>query len=91
MALLIIAATLIPGNTMSLVWPQEYLILIAWMLLGVFVYWLAPRDADANALAATLGSRRAVSPKNHTCEQQRRSPTLRQRALRVPVQGGDTT
>lgn len=65
MALLVIAAALIPGNSLSQAWPQKYLILIAWVLLGVFVYWLAPRDDDADALAATLGSRRV---ENHTFE-----------------------
>jgi hypothetical protein len=39
--------------------------LIPWVLLGVFVYWLAPRDDGADALAATLGSRRV---ENHTFE-----------------------
>jgi amino acid transporter len=57
MALFVIAAALIPGNMLSLVWPQEYLILVAWVLLGAFVYRLAPQDTDANALAAILGLR----------------------------------
>ena len=56
MALLVIGAVLIPGNTLSLAWPQEYLILLAWMLLGILVYWLAPRDADDSGLVAILGS-----------------------------------
>ncbi len=64
MALLVIAAALIPGDTLSLVWPQEYLILAAWTLLGSFVYRLEPRDADADALAATPGACRPVSREN---------------------------
>ena len=43
-ALILIAATLIPGTAVSLVWPQEYLILFGWALAGVFLYQLVPQD-----------------------------------------------
>ena len=33
-ALAVIVTTLIPGSPLSLIWPEEYLILVAWALLG---------------------------------------------------------
>jgi APA family basic amino acid/polyamine antiporter len=54
-ALFIIVATLIPGTALSLVWPQEYLILLAWLLVGVLLYQLALRSADTDGLSAVLG------------------------------------
>jgi amino acid transporter len=55
-ALAVIIATLIPGAGLSLVWPEEYLILLAWVLLGAVVYRLAPRRSGRDGLAAVLGS-----------------------------------
>jgi amino acid permease len=55
-AVLVIIATLIPGTELFLRWPHEYLILAAWTLLGVVIYRLAPREPDAQALSAVLGS-----------------------------------
>jgi APA family basic amino acid/polyamine antiporter len=55
-ALAVILATLIPGSPLSLLWPEEYLILAAWMTLGGIIYRLAPRRRDAGGLAAVLGS-----------------------------------
>lgn len=54
-ALALIAATLVPGTALSLVWPQEYLILLMWFLLGAIIYWRAPRKATVRELAAVLG------------------------------------
>ena len=42
-ALAIIVAIVLPGTGLSLAWPQEYLILIGWAVLGTIVYRLAPR------------------------------------------------
>ncbi|MGF1473931.1 MAG: APC family permease [Rubrobacteraceae bacterium] len=54
-ALLVILATLAPGTDMSLVWPSEYAILLAWVILGVVIYGLAPKDDENQALKTLLG------------------------------------
>jgi amino acid transporter len=55
-AVLIIILTLLPMTGMSLVWPYEYLILAAWLLLGVIIYVLGPRrQDDTQALQELLG------------------------------------
>lgn len=50
-SVLVIACTLlpIPGVAMTLVWPQEYLILLAWAVLGAVLFLVtpAPRDREA--------------------------------------------
>ncbi|MES1950992.1 amino acid transporter [Salinisphaera sp. S4-8] len=52
----IIIATLLPGTGMSLVWPHEYLILLAWLVLGGLIYRLAPRAMrHEDALHALVG------------------------------------
>ncbi|WP_152352562.1 APC family permease [Brachybacterium subflavum] len=47
-AILVIVFTLVPvpGVEMSLQWPQEYLILIAWVVLGAILFVLTPRPTD---------------------------------------------
>ncbi|ADV65590.1 APC family permease [Desulfurococcus mucosus] len=37
--LIVVVTPLIPGTDVSLVWPYEYVLLIAWVLLGIFVYF----------------------------------------------------
>ena len=54
-ALLVILATLVPGTDMSLAWPYEYAILAAWVVLGVVIYALAPKDDENQALKTLLG------------------------------------
>ena len=54
-ALLVILATLAPGTDMSLVWPYEYAILAAWVVLGVVIYAFAPKDSENRALKTLLG------------------------------------
>ena len=54
-ALAVIVVILLPGTGLSLVWPQEYLILIAWAVLGTLIYRLAPHTAAADIRAALLG------------------------------------
>lgn len=46
-AVLVIAFALWPGTDVSLVWPQEYVILAAWVVLGVALYAIPRRDNDA--------------------------------------------
>lgn len=47
-AILVIACAVlpIPGVDMTLVWPEEYVILGAWVLLGVILYAATPRPRD---------------------------------------------
>lgn len=55
-AVLIILGTLLPGTSMSLVWPYEYLILLAWAVLGVVIYLLSRRQHnESEALRELLG------------------------------------
>ena len=54
-ALLVILATLAPGTDMSLVWPYEYAILLVWVVLGVVIYVIAPKDDENQALKTLLG------------------------------------
>lgn len=54
-ALLVILATLAPGTDMSLVWPYEYAILLVWVVLGVVIYMIAPKDDENQALRTLLG------------------------------------
>ena len=54
-ALLVIVATLIPGTSLSLTWPQEYLILFVWLVLGACLYRFALRGAAAGDLSDVLG------------------------------------
>jgi APA family basic amino acid/polyamine antiporter len=51
----VIVACLLPGTGLSLVWPQEYLILAGWTLLGIAIYRLAPTTSEADTLAGVLG------------------------------------
>lgn len=59
-ALGVVAAALVPGTALSLRWPYEYLIIIAWVVLGTVLYFLSPRRMTRDtALDALLGSHRA--------------------------------
>lgn len=42
-AVLVVAAALIPGTTMSLIWPYEYAMIFVWVVLGAVAYWSASR------------------------------------------------
>lgn len=46
-AVLVIAFALWPGTDVSLVWPQEYVILAAWVVLGLVLYASTRGDDDA--------------------------------------------
>jgi amino acid transporter len=55
-ALVVILGGLVPGLPLSLRWPHEYLIIVAWVALGLLLYRLAPRSlARPEALRALLG------------------------------------
>jgi APA family basic amino acid/polyamine antiporter len=58
-AVLVILLTLIPGTDISLVWPSEYVILLAWFALGAVIYAIAPKEQDEQALEALLGDQYA--------------------------------
>lgn len=55
-ALGVVAAALIPTSPLALQWPFEYLILFAWVGLGIVMYKLSPkRFTKEEALKALLG------------------------------------
>jgi basic amino acid/polyamine antiporter, APA family len=58
-AVLVILLTLVPGTDISLVWPSEYIISLAWFLLGAVIYAIAPKEPDERALEALLGDQYA--------------------------------
>lgn len=65
-AIAVIVLALLPGTDMSLVWPGEYLVLAAWLILGIIIYGTArklPRDA---ALTELLGPYREQLDGKHT-------------------------
>lgn len=55
MAALVAASTIIPGNSLSLVWPEEYLMLLAWCIAGFILYALAPKVNEEENLKELLG------------------------------------
>lgn len=55
-ALMVVAGGLIPGLPVSLIWPYEYIIVAAWITLGLILYFLAPRSlSKEQAEQALLG------------------------------------
>lgn len=54
-ALGVIVLALWPGNPSSLLWPQEYIILIVWLVIGVVLYALSRKVGRTEALHALLG------------------------------------
>lgn len=61
-AVLVVAYALWPGTDLSLIWPQEYLILLAWVALGALMYWLSPSTDDETSLRVLLGEHAAAPP-----------------------------
>jgi amino acid transporter len=59
-AVAVVAYALWPGTDLSLVWPQEYLILLAWVALGAVMYRLSPPTDDETALRGLLGEHAAA-------------------------------
>ena len=54
-AVLVIAYALWPGTDLSILWPQEYIILAVWLLLGVVLYAAAPKTDEDAARRLLLG------------------------------------
>lgn len=54
-AILIAIATLIPGTSLSLAWPYEYVILGLWAIVGLILYAKAPKVSDEQAMKNLLG------------------------------------
>lgn len=54
-AVAVAVATLIPGTSLSLAWPYEYVILIVWLIAGFILYKMAPRVDEENNLKELLG------------------------------------
>lgn len=56
LAALVIVFALVPATDLSLVWPYEYAILVAWFALGAILYASTRRRSDDNqALRSLLG------------------------------------
>lgn len=52
----VIVTVLVPGTPIALVWPEEYLILFAWVLLGAGIYaWVRRRGTTGGEIDALLG------------------------------------
>lgn len=54
-ALLVIVFALWPGTDSSLAWPQEYIILGAWLVLGAILFAVSGKKPRTEALTALLG------------------------------------
>lgn len=54
-AFLVIMLIVFPGTALSLVWPQEYLILLFWLVLGFGIYLLIPGKHARGSLEAVVG------------------------------------
>jgi len=53
--LIVVITPLIPGTDVSLVWPYEYLLLIAWVLLGIAIYFIYVRKRIKEIGVETIG------------------------------------
>lgn len=59
-AVAVIVLALLPGTNMSLVWPGEYLVLVAWFVLGAILFAVAKQLDRRAALDELLGEHAAV-------------------------------
>lgn len=62
-AALTIILALWPGTSMSLVWPLEYLVLIAWVAIGAVFYFVSKPINHEVALEQLLGEHKETLPK----------------------------
>ena len=54
---LILILSLLPGNELSLIWPYEYGVLMAWLILGLIIYKSTPKHKSRDeALKDLLGN-----------------------------------
>jgi len=67
-AVLVVGYALWPGTDLSLVWPQEYLILLAWVVLGAVLYSLTRGKDDEEALRELLGDRMPADARHGPAE-----------------------
>ncbi|HIY24644.1 MAG TPA: APC family permease [Candidatus Brachybacterium merdigallinarum] len=58
-AVLVIVMALIPGTDMSLIWPGEYIVLVAWFVLGGILLLTSGRMGRDEALTELLGPYKA--------------------------------
>lgn len=54
-AVAVVAFVLWPGTDLSLIWPQEYLILLVWVVLGAVLHLTTPALPEQEASEALLG------------------------------------
>ncbi len=54
-AIAVAGATLVPGTSLSLVWPYEYAMLAVWVAAGLGLYMMAPKASDEDNLKELLG------------------------------------
>ena len=54
-ALLVIVWAIVPGTGASLVWPAEYVMLGAWLILGVIMWMLSKKKSRKESLGEMLG------------------------------------
>lgn len=45
----------VPGTDLSIVWPHEYAILVAWLVLGAVTYMATRGESEENALRSLAG------------------------------------
>lgn len=58
----VIIMALVPGTPIALVWPAEYLILLAWAVLGAVIYLtVRRRGGTGDAVTALLGEHAPAS------------------------------
>ena len=61
-AALTIALAVWPGTSMSLVWPLEYLVLLAWAAVGLIFYMMSKPIEHEDALSELLGEHKTTLP-----------------------------
>ena len=54
-AVLVIAYALWPGTDLSILWPQEYIILGTWLVLGIMLYAASPKTDEEQTRRVLLG------------------------------------
>lgn len=66
MAIFVAIATLVPGTSLSLVWPYEYIILFVWIALGFILYMSSrsKQNTDNENLKELLGNQQFEMLKN---------------------------
>ncbi|MCT1653489.1 APC family permease [Brachybacterium muris] len=76
-AVLVIAFALIPQTGMSLIWPEEYILLAAWAVLGAILFLITPAPKDREGAFRDL-----LGPHAEMLLAARRAPAGRESATR---------